>query len=187
MCFRWFTSFLILYITQIDQFSLINRQIHLLHTTVPYDYEAGQRVFVDGRLSSKDVATFENKRLFKPIVHAFRIYALDSMTEDKTKPKDVNSVQLIASVYADILNEDDHSFIQAITHHRHKTLQENRCNFHVIFVFDQNLREFVRNNLEKNDRIYVRGSLSSTHIDTNGNRSQSGYIVAQSIQKIIIR
>lgn len=158
-----------------------------MHTTVPYDYTAGQRVFVDGRLSSRDVVTFENERLFKPVVHAFRIYALNSMTEDKTKQKDVNSVELLASVCTDVSNEDDHSFIQAITHHQHKTLQEYRCNSHVIFIFDQHLIEFVRNNIEKNDRIFVKGSLTTTYIDINGNKSNSGYIIAQSIQKIIIR
>lgn len=157
-----------------------------MHTTVPYDYAAGQRVFVDGRLSSKEIVTFENKRLFKPIVHAFRIYPLNSMTEDKTKLKDVNSVELLASICADILNENDHDFIQAITYYRHKTVQEYENNFHVIFVFDPNLSLVVRNNLEKNDRFYVRGFLSSIHIDVNGNKSQSGYIVAKSIQKLII-
>lgn len=162
-----------------------NRQIHLLHTTIPCDYEAGQRVFVDGALSFKEVVTIENKRIFKPIVHAFRIYALDSWTENKTKPKDVNSVELLATVCAHIVNEDDHSFMQAITQHRHETSQKHRSNFHVILIFDDNLREFVRNNLEKSDRIYVKGSLSSTHIDVNGNKSQSGYIVARSIQRII--
>lgn len=174
-----------IYITKINQFSLINRQIHLIQSTSPHDYETGQRVFVNGRLSSKVTVTVKNKRLFKPIVHAIRVHALNSMTEDKTKLRDVNSVELLCSVATDISNEDNHSSIQAITHHRHKTLLENRRTSHEILAFDQNLSEFVRDNLEKSDRIYVRGFLSSGNIDVHRNKSLSGYIVAQNIQKII--
>lgn len=167
-------------------FFLSNSQIHVLHTTVPQDYEAGQRVFVGGTLTSKEVITSENKRRQQPIIKAYQIYALNSMAEDGMTSKDLNSVELLTSVCSNVLNKDGHSIFQVVTHTQNRTTQENQQHFHSILVFDQDLCKFVSNNLEKFDRVYVRGSLNHVSVtDADGKKKATGSIIAETIDKVI--
>lgn len=166
-------------------FSLLNSQIHTLYTNVPPDYEAGQRVFVGGTLSSKEIITSENKKRHQSIIRAYQIYALNSMAEYESKVKDLNSVELLTTVCADVLNKDDHSIFQVATNFQNRTTQEIQSNFHTVFVYDQDLSKYVRNNLEKGDRIYLRGFLTaSSQIDVVGKKKYCGFIGAETIDKV---
>lgn len=65
---------------------------------------------------------------------------------------------------------------------------EHVSQFHKVFVYDDQLREYVRDNLQKKDRVFVNGSLRHlTHTDDEGRRKYSAYIVANSIHKIAKR
>lgn len=166
-------------------FSPSNSQIHTLYTSAPQDYQTGQRVFVGGALSSKEVITSENKRRHQSIIRAYQIYALNSMAENEMKLKDLNSVELLTSVCADVLNKDNHSVIQVVTHFQSRNTQEILTYFHTAFVYDQDLCKFVRNNLEKGDRVFIRGSLVVTNqIDAEGKKRQTGSILAETIDKV---
>lgn len=58
-------------------------------------------------------------------------------------------------------------------------------NFHVVFIRDRELCNFVRKNLQKNDRIYLRGHLSRNKFtDDDGKWHYSGFINAEHINKI---
>lgn len=157
-----------------------------MHTSVPQDYEAGQRVFVGGCLISKEFMTSENKRRQQSIIIAYRIYELNSVNENETQPMDdMNAVELLTTISADVVVNENHSIITVATHPVNKLNLEKRTSFHSIFVFDPNLREMICNNLEKSDRIYVRGSLRSyPQIDANGKKCSSGFIVAETIDKL---
>lgn len=57
--------------------------------------------------------------------------------------------------------------------------------YHIIFVRDEGLRKYVRNNLMLSDRIFLNGLLArNSHVDLNGNKIHSGHIVAKQIHKI---
>lgn len=158
-----------------------------MHTSIAQDYEAGQRVFVGGTLSSKEIITSENKRRQQSIIKAYQIYALNSVNEGETKSMDdMNAVELLTTVCADVVEKDDHIIIITVaTHSVNKLNQERRPSFHSILVFEPDLREIIGNNLEKNDRIYVRGSLRShSHTDANGKKCSSGFIVAETVDKL---
>lgn len=157
-----------------------------MYTSVPQDYVAGQRVFVGGTLTSKEMMTSENKRRHQSIIKAYQIYALNSVNEDETKSvDDINAVELLPTVCADIVEKDDHSIITVATHFLDKFNQKKRPSFHSILVFDPDLREIICRNLEKSDRIYVRGSLRShSNIDANGKKYSCGFIVAETIHKL---
>lgn len=162
-------------------------QIHTLSTTTPENYEDGQRVFVNGRLISREIMTSENKRRQQNIIKAFRMYPLNSVNEDKTKSiDDINAVELVTNVCTDIVEKDDHSIIPVVTHYMYKLDQiEKQTNFHSIFVYDPDLCEIIRNNLKKSDRIYVRGSLRShSGINADGRKYSSGFIVAETIDRL---
>lgn len=166
-------------------FSPSNSQVHTLHTSVPQDYADGQRVFVGGILNSKQIVLPENKRRNQPIIKAFQIYALDSIANDETKLKDLNSVELLTSICSDVLDKDDHSVFQVVTHVQNTRTQEIRANFHSVFVYDQDLSTFVRNNLEKGDRVYLTGSFKIyNHMDGDGKLRQTGSIHAETIDKV---
>lgn len=167
-------------------FSLSNSQIHTLHTSIPQDYEAGQRVFVGGTLNSKDILiTSDNKKRNQPFITAYQIYALNSIAEDEKKAKDLNSVEILTSVCSDVLNKDGHSIFQIVTHIQNLTTKEYRPKFHSVMVSDQDLTKFVSNNLEKGDRVYMRGSLKWRSVtDADGKKKTTGWILAETIDKV---
>lgn len=169
----------------------IHSQIHHLYTSVSLDFKEGQRVYVGAKLSSKKVITPENKTVSQPIIQAYQIFPLRSKNKsisdaNKTTSNDLNSVELLTTVCADVINKDNHSIIHVVTHYMNQSTQEIRTNFHAIFVHDPDLRNFlVCGTVEKKDRIFVKGYLSgNTHTDANGKRFQSGFIVAEHIDKI---
>lgn len=50
------------------------------------------------------------------------------------------------------------------------------------------MREYARDHLKKNDRVYITGSIKhQTHTDLDGKRLFSGSILANSIQKLAKR
>lgn len=50
------------------------------------------------------------------------------------------------------------------------------------------MREYARDHLKKNDRVYLTGSIKhQTHTDRDGKRLFSGSILANSIQKLAKR
>lgn len=114
------------------------------------------------------------------------MYAIGSMHENETNSMyDMNAVELLTTLCADIVDIDDHSIIPVVTHSVNKFKPQKQPSFHSIFVFDPDLREMIRNNLEKTDRIYVRGSLRShSQVDANGRKSSSGFVVAETIDKL---
>lgn len=57
--------------------------------------------------------------------------------------------------------------------------------FHRVMVYDPALREYIKNNLKKSDRIYLSGKIG--HLTTtlpNGKRLYSGFIKPDNIHKI---
>lgn len=165
--------------------SYIHSQVHHVFTTVPFDFNNGQRVFVGGKLSSKKVITPENKTVNQPIIQAFQIYPLSSKNNATSAAYETNSVELMTNVCADVINKDNHSILQVVTHYENKSTSETLANFHAIFVFDADLRNTLCKNVKKNDRIFVNGFLSgNTHTFQDGKRLKSGFIVAEHIDKI---
>lgn len=149
-----------------------------MYTAVQLDFKEGQRVYVGGNLSSKKVITPENKTVSRPIIQAYSIYALNSKN---SAAYDLNSVKLLTTVCADVVNKHNHSIIHVVTNYMNKSTQEIQLNFHAIFVHDPDLCKIVR----ESDRIFVEGFLSeNTHTNANGKRFQSGFIVAEHIDKI---
>lgn len=65
----------------------------------------------------------------------------------------------------------------------------NAANFlggwHRVLVFDDGLREFVRNNLKESDRILINGEISYNNktLD-NGKQISRGWIMASRIHKL---
>lgn len=56
--------------------------------------------------------------------------------------------------------------------------------FHVVFAHG-GLANFVRHNLQKSDRVFLRGHLAGNALtDADGKRSHSGHIIAEKIDKI---
>lgn len=163
-----------------------NSKIHHLYTTAPENVEDGQRVLIGGYLSSKEVLLSDNKKRHQPIIQAYHIVALDKFAKDETKTRDLNSIELLTTVCGDVIDKNNHSIIRLVTNYLHRSTQEIRPNYHSVFVFDQNLCELVRKNVEKRDRIFVTGFLSEfEHTDANGMKSVNQFIIAESIDKLI--
>lgn len=156
-----------------------------MYTSFRLDLKDGERVFVGGTLSSKKVITPENKTVQQPIIQAHQIYSLNSKKNSASAAYETNSVELLTTVCTDVLNKDNHSIIRVVTHYTNQSTSQIVPNFHAIFVFDPDLRNIVRKNVEKGDRIFVNGYLTgNTHTFPNGKRLQSGFIVAKHIDKI---
>lgn len=154
-----------------------------MYTAVRWDFKEGQRVYVGGNLSSKKCITLENKTVSRPIIQAYSIYALNS--KNSAAAFDVNSVKLLTTVCADVVNKHNHSIIHVVTNYMNESTQEIQSNFHAIFVHDPHLCKIVRETVEKSDRIFVTGFLSgNTNTNANGKRFQSGFIVAEHIDRI---
>lgn len=62
---------------------------------------------------------------------------------------------------------------------------ETVSRFHLVFVYEEELREFVKTRLQKKDRVFVSGTVQHrTNEDADGKRKYSGVIFANSIQRV---
>lgn len=137
-------------------------------------------------MSTKEVLLSDNKKRHQHIIQASHIVALNKPAKDETKTRDLNSIELLTTVCADVINQNNHSIIRLVTNYLHQSTQEIRSNYHSVFVFDQNLCELVRRSVEKRDRIFVTGFLSEfEHTYANGMNSINQFIIAESIDKLI--
>lgn len=60
--------------------------------------------------------------------------------------------------------------------------------FHRVFVYDEALREFVRNKLTKTDRIAITGKIAHmTNTSADGKKMYSSFIVADNIYRVARR
>lgn len=65
-------------------------------------------------------------------------------------------------------------------------IRETHVDFISIFVYNNDLRQYVRNNLKRLDFVRVEGMLKNKPKLTNdGKYQQEGYIVANKINKIV--
>lgn len=79
-------------------------------------------------------------------------------------------------------------YITLFLNGHHRNGYETVSQFHSVFVYEEDLREFVRTQLQKRDRVLVSGTvLHKTHTDAEGKRKYSGVIVANSIHKVAKR
>lgn len=60
--------------------------------------------------------------------------------------------------------------------------------FHRLFVYDEPLRLYIKNNLKKTDRVLVNGRIGHmTYTSADGKKMYSGFIVADEIHKVARR
>lgn len=65
-------------------------------------------------------------------------------------------------------------------------IEETHVDFMSIFVYDNDLRQYVRNHLRKLDFVRVEGALKNKpKLSNEGKYEQEGYIVANKINKIV--
>lgn len=57
--------------------------------------------------------------------------------------------------------------------------------WHRVLLFDENLVEYVKNNVDKANRVLLRGSLTYQKFVTTNGQSYRGYIIGKNIQKLI--
>lgn len=63
--------------------------------------------------------------------------------------------------------------------------ENQKLTFYHIFVHDPNLINYVKENLQRKDRVFLFGSLNyKPEIDQNGEKTYGGYIEATNIFKI---
>lgn len=94
-------------------------EVHVVHTTAPFDLESGQRVFVDGSLSTKQYVTSDDKKRNKNVIKSQSVYILNSCEangEADDGKHDLNSIDLLATICADIFNKNNHSILTLVSH-----------------------------------------------------------------------
>lgn len=63
-----------------------------------------------------------------------------------------------------------------------------KTDFHSVFAYDPNVREYVDNHLAKKDRVLITGRIGHmTYTREDGSKRFSGFIVAEGINKIARR
>lgn len=60
--------------------------------------------------------------------------------------------------------------------------------FHRVFAYNDEVRQYINENLKKRDRVLVQGQIRhQTHTEPDGKRLYSGYIAVDSVFKIARR
>lgn len=123
--------------------------------------------------------------------------------------KDQNKIEIFAQIPFEIVNEEKYSSFSLSLHYTakyifclfeksnnfklslfslHRTSEgsdEKQTDFLTVFVYDDMLRNIVRNNFKRLDRVRVEGALKyKSCIDNRGKRQYKGYIEANKIAKL---
>lgn len=65
--------------------------------------------------------------------------------------------------------------------------EENGAHFHRVFVYDEGVRDFVKN-LQRKDRVLLNGRIGHmTNTQPDGKKLYSGFIVAENVFRIARR
>lgn len=61
-------------------------------------------------------------------------------------------------------------------------------NFHRVFVYDEGLRQYIQNHLQRSDRVLLTGRIGHmTSTGTDGKKVYSGFVIADSIYRVARR
>ncbi|XP_055305507.1 uncharacterized protein LOC129570105 [Sitodiplosis mosellana] len=103
--------------------------------------------------------------------------------------KDQNHVEIMAQICFDIINEDSYSYFNLALHYLSKNsdgLEEEQTDFITVFAYNESLRNIVRTQLKRLDRVRVEGTLKyKACIDSAGKKQYKCYIEANKIAKLI--
>lgn len=192
-------------------------QTHVTYVNSEVDVSDGERVCVSGRLNTIKSTGYDNILRDRTAIKANIFFKLDSEQEEANDNfmRDTNSVELLSTIGSMVSHSKTHDQFSLMTHFIPKWVWwyiasinklinyflfffENRSNedaevvtsFHQVFVYDDNLRDYVQKALQKKDRIFLKGRLAH-HIHSDperkGRRIYSSFIIAESIHKLARR
>ncbi|XP_031627950.1 uncharacterized protein LOC116343832 [Contarinia nasturtii] len=147
-------------------------------------------VYVHGEIVYQNVA---NGKKFISLPHIFATKVIRMKNNhnsaddlEQLVKESVNEVKLLGMIGSNIYDGNATAFHIVTNSEKTEQLNKNFSNeWHRVLIFDDKLREFVRNNLKITDRLLINGEIFYNKVNLeNGDLSLQGNILPNRIQKL---
>lgn len=99
---------------------------HNIHINTEANFAAGQRIYVQGKLRSTQIALDSGKNVTSSVIKAHQLYVLENESASMESTEgDQNNVELLTNIASDVLNKDTHSTFAVATHFKARWLFPN--------------------------------------------------------------